>query len=136
MELKIIWQYILTGLSGEKLLLAQCMAFFILNILDGISTWLVLKPDHYERERNPIARWVFRKLKLPYAIIFFKALLLSFMGVFIAYNWKEALTINTGLLFGNLLFIFVVRHNFRVHNRYLQYERQLEKILYYKVISE
>ncbi len=108
-------------LISNTLLQVQCILFLILNALDGYSTWLVLKPDHYHRERNPIARWVFRKLKAPYSIVFFKVFLLSLLGIFFAYWWRETLTLNIGLLIGNLLYIYVVQHNFRVH-------RQNEKV--------
>jgi len=129
-------QYIMSVLSNAKLLVFQSLVFLSLNILDGWSTWLVLKPNHYERERNPIARWVFRTLKLPAGVIFFKALLLSWLGVFIAYYHKEALTINIALLIGNLLFLYVVRHNFNVHRKYEQHTRFLNKIKYVKVITQ
>jgi hypothetical protein len=109
-------------MCSSTFLIVQCLVFSVLNILDGYTTWLVLKPDHYYRERNPIARWVFRRLKPPAAIILFKALLLSGLGVFIAYWWNEALTINLALLIGNLLFIYVVQHNYRVFKRYRRQE--------------
>ena len=43
--------------------------FLILNALDGITTWLVMRPAHYNREANPIARWLFIKLRIPRGII-------------------------------------------------------------------
>jgi len=49
--------------------------FVIVNIFDAHSTYLVLKPNHYHRERNPLARWVFRKLGIPQGIIIFKGVL-------------------------------------------------------------
>jgi hypothetical protein len=136
MDLKILGQYILTELCSEKLLLAQCILFLILNVLDGVSTWLVIRPNHYERERNPIARWVFRKLKLPGGMVFFKAVILSSMGLFTATNWMEVLTINIGLLFGNLVFITAVWHNFKVRKKYKLRDEKLELLLNYKVIPE
>lgn len=92
--------------------------FIILNILDAHSTWLVLRPDKYHRERNPIARWVFKKLELPMGIVFFKASILGPLCVFIMYWWPEAMTINLALIIGNLLYIFVVIHNYKVSNGY------------------
>lgn len=128
-------QYIISVLSNTKLLVFQSLVFLSLNILDGWSTWLVLKPDHYDRERNPVARRVFRTLKLPAGLVLFKAVLLSCLGVFIAYYWHESLTINIALLIGNLLFLYVVRHNFKVHRKYEQHTRFLNKIKYVKVIT-
>jgi len=96
----------------------QCGLFLFLNILDAHSTWLVLKPDFYHRERNPIARWIFRKLHLPRGIIIFKLILLTLLGWFIWHWHRDSLTINIGVLIGNLLFIIVVLHNYRVAKRF------------------
>jgi hypothetical protein len=30
------------------------MQFLTLNALDGITTWLVMRPDYYNREANPL----------------------------------------------------------------------------------
>lgn len=116
-------------LSLKQLLLPQAGLFLLLNILDGHSTWLVLKPDNYSRERNPIARWVFRKLHIPGAIIIYKAAILGFLGVFISYWWMEALTINIALLIGNILFILVVLHNYKVSRCYKKHQVSLAKYL-------
>ncbi len=117
---------ILHFLSLNIILVLQCIIFLILNVLDAHSTWLVLKPNNYHRERNPIARWVFRKLRIPRAIIIFKAVLMSFLGFYIGYWWKEALTINLGLLIGNVLFIIVVLHNYKVSRHYRKQREYLE----------
>ncbi len=110
-------------LGSGTLLTIQALLFLLLNLLDGWTTWLVLKPDRYERERNPIARWAFRKLKAPGGIVLFKTLILSGLGIFIAYWWREALTINIALLIGNLLFLYVVPHNYKVYKRYQRREQ-------------
>ena len=123
-------------MSDNMLLVAQCVLFVVLNILDGYTTWLVMKPNHCDRERNPIARWVFKTLKPPASIIFFKALVLGFLGDFIAYWWNEALTINLALLIGNLLFIFVVHHNYKVHKKYIAMEKAIEDIQRIKWVVE
>ena len=115
-------------LMSNTLLQVQCILFLILNALDGYSTWLVLKPDNYHRERNPIARWVFRKLKVPFSIVFFKVFLLSLLGIFFAYWWRESLTLNIGLLIGNLLYIYVVQHNFRVYRQNEKVNRDIAEL--------
>jgi hypothetical protein len=97
------------------LLALQCCIFLLLNILDGHSTWLVVRPDHYERERNPIARWVFRKLRLPRAIPLFKAFLLLMLALVIWYWQSDKATLNIALSIGNVLFVIVVWHNYKVH---------------------
>lgn len=115
-------------LMSNTLLHVQCILFLVLNFLDGYSTWLVLKPDHYHRERNPIARWVFRKLKAPFSIVFFKVFLLSLLGIFFAYWWRESLTLNIGLLIGNLLYIYVVQHNFKVYRQNEKVNRDIAEL--------
>jgi len=132
----MLWKIIMTIMTSQRFLSIQCLAFLALNVLDGLSTWLVMRPDHFDRERNPIARTVFRALKPPASIIFFKATLLSALGVFFAYWWREALTLNIALLIGNLLYIFVVRHNIKVHKKYEENDRFFEKLKNYKVITE
>lgn len=114
MNLELIWQ----AWSNPLLTLILGLLFIILNILDGHSTWSVLKPDHYHRERNPIARWIFRKLKLVPGIVTFKAVLLIFLSGCVGfYSAWDAGTINVVLLVANLLFTWVVRHNYRVAKR-------------------
>ncbi|MDD2332160.1 MAG: DUF5658 family protein [Candidatus Cloacimonetes bacterium] len=100
----------------------QTLAFILLNALDGHSTYLVLKPSHYEREKNPIARWFFKKLQIPDGIIVFKTLLLFGLILCISYYaaW-EPLTINIVLSIANLIFAYVVWHNYRVYRRLPKY---------------
>jgi hypothetical protein len=120
---------ILLFMTLKWLLMLQCVLFTVLNVLDAHSTWQVLKPNNYNRERNPIARWVFRKLRLPNAIIFFKALLLSLLSIVIVNWWNDSLTINIALLIGNLLFIFVVLHNYIVAKHYRGINRKIKYIV-------
>lgn len=110
--------FIFTMFHSSVFTLVIGIAFLILNILDGHSTWLVLKPDHYIRERNPIARWFFKKAKLPQGIIIFKTVLLSVLIPSIAYYtaW-DAFTINIVLVVADILFGLVVIHNYRVYYR-------------------
>ncbi|MDI3503885.1 MAG: hypothetical protein PWP64_821 [Candidatus Cloacimonadota bacterium] len=111
-------QVIIGLLSSVPLFWVLLSLFIILNIVDGISTYLVMKPDHYKRERNPIARFVFRKLGIPKGIIIFKTVLLSIlipaMGF---YAGHDVFTINIVLAISNLVFFFVVIHNYRVYHK-------------------
>ena len=117
-------------LSHWSVTLILTLIFLCLNVLDGHSTYLVLKPDHYERERNPVARWMFRKLKIPQGIIIFKTFLLSLLVVCIGYYAAyDALTINLAIGVGNILFILVLRHNYRVWHKFHKAEEEL-KVLF------
>lgn len=103
------------------LCLILSIIFILLNILDGHSTYLVLKPRHYEREKNPVARWIFKKLHIPQGIVIFKTLLLAILIPAISYYtaW-DAMTINITLLVADLVFLFVVVHNYRVFRRMIR----------------
>lgn len=104
-----------------SLILTGC--FVILNILDGHSTYQVLKPHHFHRERNPIARWIFRKLRLPNGIVIFKAVLLAILIPAIAYYAvHDPFTINIVLSVSNILFLVVVLHNYRVYRKVKHWE--------------
>jgi len=107
-----------TAWSDPLYTLILGVVFILLNVLDGHSTWGVLKPDHYERERNPVARWIFRKLGLVRGIVSFKALLMIFLAGCVGYySAYDPGTINVVLLVSDLLFLWVVRHNYRVRER-------------------
>jgi len=95
--------------------------FILLNLLDAHSTWLVMRPHYFSRERNPIARWFFHKLGIPRGIIIFKTIILGIlipaMGF---YAGHDPFTINIVLLVSDLVFILVVIHNYRIYKRYLR----------------
>jgi hypothetical protein len=110
--------YILSALNTPILSLGITIVFLLLNVLDAHSTYLVIKPHYYEREKNPIARWVFKKLGIPRGIVIFKVLLMSILIVAIAYYaaW-DPLTINIAMLIADVLFLVVVLHNYRIARR-------------------
>jgi hypothetical protein len=104
--------------SQIPLLIALFAIFILLNILDGHSTWKVLRPDHFRRERNPVARWIFRKLGLPRGIVVFKVVLLPILTAAIAvYASYETFLLNIILLVADIVFLLVVLHNYRVSRR-------------------
>lgn len=104
--------------DSHPLLLVQLLVFFVLNILDGHSTWKVVKPNHFYREKNPIARWFLRKFGALRGIVVFKSLLLLFLGTVIAIYWKKLIR-SLNLVFGvaNLVFLAVVINNYLVHKK-------------------
>lgn len=117
-----LFLFIGSTLHSAVLTLFLSSIFLLLNVLDGHSTYLVLRPHHYEREKNPIARWVFRKLKLPRGIIIFKLILMSGLIIAISYYaaW-DAFTINIAMIVADLLFLVVVMHNYRIVRRIASY---------------
>ncbi|HPX09979.1 MAG TPA: DUF5658 family protein [Candidatus Cloacimonas sp.] len=114
----MFWKVIATLFYSPVFTLILSIIFLLLNILDGHSTYLVLKPDKYQREKNPLARWIFQKLKIPAGIIIFKTVLMTILILSISYYtaW-EPLTVNIAMLISDLLFLFVVLHNYHLYFR-------------------
>jgi len=113
-------------LHSTPLLIALTCIFLALNALDGHSTWLVVKPKHFSRERNPVARWAFRKLGVPHGIFLFKALV--FAIVIPAGGWyagHDKGTLSVLLIAANLLFGFVVAHNYRLARRMGRWQKSV-----------
>lgn len=93
--------------------------YLTLNVLDGISTWLVLRPDHFEREANPIAKRIFVRLGIPRGIIITEASVLTLLTPVIFFLAGTQLEITVALLFAaNLVFIWVVTDNLKIAFRY------------------
>jgi uncharacterized membrane protein len=99
---------------------SRCCAllFVLLNILDGHSTYLVLKPNHYNREKNPIARWIFKKFGVLKGILLLKGVLLTAL-IYLMFTEKldEPHFLNILLIVMNLFFAWVVVHNYRVYQK-------------------
>lgn len=88
----------------------------VLNSLDGFSTWKVLRPAHFHRERNRIARRLFLKLGIPRGIIVAEALWIGCLtAIFLLLRRDPVLDpLLTGLLaIGVTIFSWVVISNFR-----------------------
>ena len=101
-----------------------------LNILDGVSTWKVVKPDNFHRERNPLARWMFSKLGLLRGLIVAELLWIGFISAVFFLLAKHPLldTVLLALLgVGVLVFLLVVRGNFRTWRNIRQREDLLAK---------
>ena len=87
--------------------------------MDGISTWLVLRPDHFEREANPIAKWIFIKLGIPNGIIITEMAVLAILSPLIFLLAASQMEIAVVLLIAaNLVFLWVVSDNLRIAFRY------------------
>ena len=111
----LLHSYILALICG--------MIFILLNVLDAHSTWLVIRPNNYSGERNPVARWVFRKLGIPQGIVIFKAGLLAILiPCMFYYSAYEVFTMNIVLIVADILFLWVVLHNYKHFRQRVKFE--------------
>ena len=113
------------------ILLSLYAVLVILNALDGYSTWKVVRPSHFQREHNPLARAIFSKLGLLRGIILAELVWIGIISLVFFLLWKNAalhslLAILLG--FGVLVFAGIVAHNFRVFGRIKHLERQSAQI--------
>lgn len=105
-------------ISSKPLFWVLLGTFIGLNVLDAHSTYLVLRPHYFYREKNPVARWFFRWLGIPRGIVIFKAVLMSILTpAMIYYAVHDVFTINIVLLVSGIIFCLVVTHNYRVHKK-------------------
>lgn len=94
------------------------VVYFILNVFDGITTWIILKPDHYGRELNPAAKWIFIKLGIPRGIIITEAGVLALLTPLIFWLAAVNLTLVKILLgVAVLIFSWVVADGIRIIHR-------------------
>ena len=84
-----------------------------LNLLDGFTTWKFVKPDHYGREANPIARWLFSKLRIPRGIIIVEGVTQALVTLFIFWLLARNPLLTKLLLgFGIMVFGWIVQGSF------------------------
>jgi hypothetical protein len=116
----------LLGFIAQPLvLIIAYMVFTILNILDGYTTWHVLKPDNFHREINPVARWLFRKLGIPNGIIIVEGVWIAFYTLLLCFLASLALFLPGLLLLGGILvFAWVAGDGFRLIRKRKQIDKQ------------
>ncbi|MGC9361742.1 MAG: hypothetical protein ACP5F3_02330 [Candidatus Syntrophosphaera sp.] len=112
------------------LLIALYAALIGLNILDGYSTWKVVRPHHYARERNPLARWIFRGLGIPLGIIVAELFWIGLISLVFFLFWDKPglqlpLLIVLGL--GVIAFAGISLNNFSVHRTIRRREQLARK---------
>jgi len=101
------------------MLTLQIFLYFILvvlNVLDGVSTWKVVRPKHLYRERNPVARWIFAKLGLLPGILVAEFLWISTITLVVLLLGSLPVWgyIVLALLFiGIVIFTWIVLNNFK-----------------------
>lgn len=113
-----------TILHSSALFWSYLALFILLNIMDAHSTYIVMYPNHYYREKNPIARIVFKKLGCLQGVVIFKTVLLGILIPAMLYYAKHDLyTINIVLSAANLVFALVVINNYRIYHKHVKKRR-------------
>lgn len=108
-------------LHSSTLFWSYLAAFILLNILDAHSTYIVMYPNHYYREKNPIARFVFKRLGCFRGVVIFKAVLLGILIPLMGfYAGNDLFTINIVLTVANLVFALVVFNNYRIYHKHVK----------------
>ena len=87
--------------------------FYLLNLLDSHSTFLVVSLSSFRSERNPIARFIFKKFGLVRGIIILKSIILIITPLMIWVYVTDSFKINLTLIIANILYSVVVFNNYR-----------------------
>ncbi len=98
--------------------------FIALNILDVHSTFLVVSNTSTRSERNPVARFLLRKLGVKRGLVTLKLLLIPILALMVWYYPQARKEIVGVLLLSNFLYLLVVANNYRIHRR-IQRRRRL-----------
>jgi hypothetical protein len=106
---------ILTYITDNRIYVIILLSLAILNILDGYSTYLVVKNGSLKNEKNPIARLIFKKMGLSKGIILAKSIIL--ISLFVYYNLYKTSDIVTiiSLSAMNILYMLVVINNYKIY---------------------
>jgi hypothetical protein len=113
---------------NKQMFFVLAFIFSILNILDGHSTFLVVINSNLKSERNPFARFLFRKLGLKTGIILLKSF--SILIILLAYIWIRDLRyeLNIILTIANVFYLFVVFNNYRNYRNIQKYHQKMKKL--------
>ncbi len=121
-------KFILKLTSSVLLLTFLSLIYFILNILDGHSTYRVVTISGYKSEKNPIARFFIKKLGALKGIILVKLLSLSVVFVML-FRYAKYFTKDFNLIFfiADIFYSWVVIHNYKTLFKMIDKQEKLYK---------
>lgn len=102
--------------------------FTMLNVLDGHSTYLVVSNSNLTSERNPFARFLFRKMGLKTGIISLKSFSVLLILVSFIFIKDLRYELNLVLAIANSFYIFVVVNNYRNYRKIIKNREQIRKL--------
>jgi len=99
-------------------------SYLLLNVLDGLTTWIIIRPDKFHREANPLARWLFVKMGIPRGIIIVEGVVLSLLTLVIFWLRGHNPLLSYILLgIGDLIFMWIVVGSFGLMSKLKQREQ-------------
>lgn len=96
------------------LLFALLFLLAILNIIDAILTWKVIKLGSIRNEQNPLARWIFKKVGPVPGMIILKGIALIIIGYVSIFYKKFLPDIHSFAVLLNAFYLYIVINNIRV----------------------
>lgn len=110
----------------KSLLFASFLLLIILNLLDAVSTWKVVKLGSNKNERNPLARWLFNLIGPIPAMIILKGLAIVIV-IYITFNYKKFQPdLDTFIIIINAIYLWIVIHNFQVLKKMKKFSTPLK----------
>lgn len=93
------------------LVFALLILLAILNIIDAILTWKVIKLGSIRNERNPLARWIFKKIGPIPGMIILKGIALIIIAYVIICYKKFLPDIHSFAIILNAFYLYIVINN-------------------------
>lgn len=107
--------------SSVLILTLLSLIYIILNILDGHSTFNVVKLSSYKSEKNPVARFFIKKLGAFWGILTIKLVsLLVVLTMLYSYNRELVKQFNIVLFIADVFYTYVVIHNYKNLNKMIK----------------
>ncbi len=101
-------------MKSAILFLINISFFLLLNLLDAHSTYSVVKNSDLRSEKNPIARYLFRKMGIIKGMIFLKMISVFLIPLMVWTYREDPKSINLFLIIINFLYVAVVSNNYRI----------------------
>jgi len=96
------------------LLFSLFLLLVVLNIMDAISTWKVVKRGSNKNEKNPLARFLFNIMGPVLAMILLKGIAIIII-LYISLNYQDfEPEIHTYMIILNVFYLYIVLHNYQV----------------------
>jgi len=93
------------------LLFSLFLLLVVLNIMDAISTWKVVKRGSNKNEKNPLARFLFNIMGPVPAMILLKGIAIIII-LYISLNYQDfEPEIHTYMIILNVIYLYIVLHN-------------------------